>query len=73
MAMTSVEYLERATYCREQACAAIGDETRAGWLRLAEVWLQMASPGERRLTPEEFMRDLSVPKKDRHKDEPATS
>ena len=66
MKMTSSEYLERATYCREQAKNAPDDSVRVGWLRLAEIWLVMANNAGPR-TPEEFMQDLSTPKKNGNK------
>lgn len=46
--MTTLEYQERAQYCRAMARAATTDGVRADWLKVAEMWLQMASDNERR-------------------------
>ena len=61
-----MDYRERATYCREQANSATTDELRADWLRIAELWLAMASDSERR-SPEAVMQALNQPKKTRQK------
>jgi len=61
-----MDYRERATYCREQASRAMTDELRADWLRIAELWLVMASDSERR-SPEAVMQALNQPKKARPK------
>jgi len=61
-----MDYRERATYCREQASGATTDALRADWLRLAELWLAMASDSERR-RPEAVMQALNQPIKTRQK------
>jgi hypothetical protein len=62
----TMDYRERATYCREQATTATTDHLRADWLRIAELWLVMASDSERR-NPEAVMQALNKPKKTRPK------
>ncbi len=61
-----MDYRERATYCRDQASGATIDDLRADWLRIAELWLAMASDSERR-RPEVVMQALTQPKKTRQK------
>ena len=45
--MSGIDYEERAEYCRHQAAAALTRDLRTRWLKLAEVWLEVAIETER--------------------------
>ena len=45
--MSGIDYEERAEYCRQQTTVALTRDLRTRWLKLAEVWLELAIETER--------------------------